>query len=206
MKEEIETVRLLKIFLASVLIAMCLSYFTSADAAEYNHKFKDYSYTVGCINLEDYSIHTPRDSSLNGCHLGRNFMRIMTPTKKQWKDLVEVFGKDKAMDVLPIINAESQFNHSARGTHKYGTDCGIIQIRDVSGGCEMSELQQLKWLKTRMDSQATETGTCRSWLNNAERLIRCQYNRHNGQRVAYNTYDNKLMKFREFYKKSFFSK
>lgn len=101
--------------------------------------------------------------------------------------------------MLPILNSEAQFNHNTRGKNKWGWDCGILQIRDIYGGCKMTEKEQFQWLKTRTDSQKTAKGTCRSWIGNEERMIRCIYNRHNGKTKAYNSYDNKLIAQRNFY-------
>jgi len=132
--------------------------YSVTHAAEYKVKFADYNYTIGCINLDTYTLHTPKDSSLLGCNLGKNYMRIMTPTKNQWKLLMEVFGnKDRVVNVLPILNSESQFNHNTIGYNKFGKDCGVLQIRDVNGGCKMTERQQYEWLKKRIDSQKSET-------------------------------------------------
>lgn len=176
------------------IIAFCME---KTNASE----FKEYNYTVWCINLENYQdVRSPKDSSLHWCDYGRKWMRIMSPTKKQYDILIKTFwNKDNVIDVLPIINSESQFNHATRWKNKWWWDCGILQIRDVYGGCKMTVQEQFQWLKTRTDSQKTTKWTCQSWIGNKERMIRCIYNRHNGKLKAYNSYDNKLMAQRKYY-------
>lgn len=195
---------LLRNFVLVLMLLLLLAFlFEKANAKEQTKTIiKNYSFTAGCQNLSTLKTQLPKDSSLTGCHLWKNYMRIMTPTKTQWENIKKIF-KDDAIDVLPIINSESQFNHNARGPNKWWVDCGLLQIRDVYGGCKMTEEEQLKWLKNRIDSQKAKNWTCRSWIGNKERMIRCIYNRHNGKKIAFNSYDNKLMAQREFYKTLF---
>jgi len=158
----------------------------------------EYPILIWCLNTKTLETKKPINLSENWCHYWQWWMNIFKPSESQYKILKSLFTPAQIINRLPIINAESQFNSNAIGYHKYWKDCWLLQIRDIRWWCKMSDYQQLTWLKTRIESQVK--WNCSHWVKYwEERLMRCIYNRHNWQLVAYNHYDNKLIALRNFY-------
>ena len=153
---------------------------------------------IWCIRLSDNYTRKPNDQG--NCLLGKNWMNIIAPTEDQMKELLKIHGnKAKVINRLPIYNAESGFNNSAVWVHKNGKDCGIIQIRDIYGGCKMTEEQQMKWLETRISKQLSD-GSCKKYKDSSEeRKMRCVYARHRWDKSGYAVYPSKLAAMRLFY-------
>jgi hypothetical protein len=154
---------------------------------------------IGCLNLSDNS--TRGVTAEGNCYWGKGYANISIPGPVMMEEMLAVHGSmARVINRLPIYNAESGFNHSARGVHKFGVDCGIIQMRDIFGGCSNTAIEQMMWLENRINQQLTPKGSCRSQLGASdERKMRCVYARHRGDKSAFAPYPNKLAAMRLYY-------
>lgn len=172
-----------------LMFSLAFGYIPPADAGKTQEAQKivprDYPILVWCRNQVTGEIRNPMNASAQdgGCFYGKNWKNLMFPSKSQMKLLKEVYGNRGAIvTAMTLINHESQFNSKAKWCHKGGCDYWLLQIRDVNGGKNMTDKQQLEWLKNRKAWQISPQGNCykRVLEKNKEKLLRCVFARHNG--------------------------
>lgn len=146
-------------------------------------KVHDFPYIIACRNQITGEIKKPINPNPDdgGCFYGKNWKNLMFPSRAQLKDLKAVYGNRQGIiTAITLINHESQFDSNAKGCHKGGCDYGILQIRDVNGGKNMTDREQMEWFKNRKAWQVSPKGNCSQHVGNQERLLRCVFARHNG--------------------------
>lgn len=157
----------------------------------------DYPTLVACY--KDWTIVKSLNASPEGCYMGKWWSNVYLPSLSQHKLLTDNFW-DNIYSKMAIINHESQWNSNAVWVHKYWKDCGLLQIRDIYGGCKMNDQQQMDWLKVKIENSKARP-VCKKYT--WEKLIRCVFMKHNGQVRIYKEYDNKLMVLMNWYEKNF---
>lgn len=177
---------------------------TVANANEPKIVLKDYPIIIACYNQNTGEFVEPRNESVEdgGCLIGKNMKNILLPSKSQMRMLKKVYGdRTSIVTAITLINHESQFDKNAKGCHKYGCDYGLFQIRDVNGGKNMTQEQQMEWFKVRKNAQINKGGTCSRTAasGNREKLIRCVFARHNGALDFYSKYPSDRLNERNFY-------
>lgn len=145
---------------------------------------RDYPYIIACRNQVTGEIKTPINSNPDdgGCFYGKNWKNLMFPSRSQLKELKAVYWNRQAiLTAITLIDHESQFYSKAKGCHNGGCDYGLFQIRDVNGGKNMTDREQMEWFKNRKAWQLSDQGNCSQHKESGhERLLRCVFARHNG--------------------------
>ena len=182
------------------------------EAKETSIIFKDYPIIIACFNQTTGTFHTPKNESVEdgGCLIGKNMKNILLPSKSQMRLLKEVYGdRLSIITAITLINHESQFNHKSKWCHNGGCDYGLMQIRDVNGGKNMTEKQQMEWFKTRKAHQMhNPRWTCSRTTakGNQDNTLRCVFARHNGVLDFYAKYPSDRLREHKFYKQYLGSK
>lgn len=146
---------------------------------------KDYPIIIGCINQYTGEIKKPLNQEYSACYYWSKWWKnLRFPSKKQYETMKIVYNtRAKMVTAMTLMNHESQFDSKAVGKHKYWKDCWIFQIRDIYWWCKMTDRQQMEWFNKRKEGQLSPKGTCyhrvQEW--NREKLLKCVFNRHNGQ-------------------------
>lgn len=203
--------------LLSFLLAIALSLGVALSALTVDAKeppiiLKDFPIIIACFNQSTGEFVAPRNESVEdgGCLIWPNMKNILLPSKSQMRLLKKVYG-DRAsiITAITLINHESQFNHKSKWCHNGGCDYGLLQIRDVNGGKNMTQEQQMQWLKTRKAHQMyNPKGTCvkTTAKGNQDNTLRCIFARHNGVLDFYAKYPLDRLREHKFYTKYFGSK
>ena len=179
----------------------------TADAKWNAIVLKDYPIIIKCFNQDTWEFVNPRNESVEdgGCLIGKNMKNILLPSKHQMREMKAVFG-DRAsiITAITLINHESQFNPKSKGCHWNGCDYGLLQIRDVNGGKNMTTKQQMEWFKKRKAHQMT-VGTCSRTTakGNRNNTLRCIFARHNGVLDFYAKYPSDRLREHKFYTEYF---